>query len=261
MVAAIYLLFVVESLDRLGVFAISLALEPAPQLSAVERLLRDHPGRFEFFQAVRLLLRFSVAGKPVGDFVNPEEEAVRFAVEPSLAFPPSNIEEIAWEGGLARMNVTFMGLIGPAGVLPRCYSSFLLSRLRDRDRALKEFLDLFHHRLISLFYRAWEKHRFGVAYEREGVDRVLNYLTCLVGLGTRNSRSCCRFRTRGCSFIPAFSRCSRVRPPRCDSCWKTTSIFRWKWSSSSESGGRAIQRTNVVSARAIRTANSLASRQ
>ena len=156
----------------------------APEFSVLERLLREHPGRFEFFQAVRLLLRFGGDRKPVGRFINPRDEAIRFAAEPSLAFPPGNIEEIVWEAGVARMNVTFMGLTGPAGVLPRCYSALLLSRLRERDRTLKDFLDLFNHRFISLFYRAWEKHRFGVAYEREGIDKVSKYLACLIGLGT-----------------------------------------------------------------------------
>jgi type VI secretion system protein ImpH len=80
--------------------------------------------------------------------------------------------------------VTFMGLTGPAGVLPRCYSAFLLSRIRERDRTLVDFLDLFNHRLISLFYRAWEKYRFGVTYERDGVDSVSKYLISMVGLGT-----------------------------------------------------------------------------
>lgn len=161
-----------------------LDVAPTPECNALDRLLRDHPGRFEFFQAVRLLLRFYNLRKPVGGFVNPDDEAVRFTVEPSLAFPANTIDEIAREQDFARLNVTFMGLTGPAGVLPRCYSAFLLARLRERDRALKDFLDLFNHRFISLFYRAWEKHRFGVAYERDGADRVSKYLTCLIGLGT-----------------------------------------------------------------------------
>jgi type VI secretion system protein ImpH len=162
----------------------NLSLVPAPaQLTEVERLLQEHPGRFDFFQAVRLLLRRSARCKPVGLFVNPEDEAVRFTVVPSLAFPPNNIDEIQWHHDAPSMSVTFMGLTGPAGVLPRCYSAFLLSRIRERDRTLADFLDLFNHRFISLFYRAWEKYRFGVVYEREGRDRVSKYLTCLIGLG------------------------------------------------------------------------------
>ncbi len=163
----------------------NLSLVPAPlEFGAVKQLLEEHPGRFDFFHAVRLLMRFSSGGLPVGGFVNPDDEAIHFATEPSLAFPPGNIGEIRWEGEVAHMIVTFMGLTGPAGVLPRCYSAFLLSRLRERDRTLADFLDLFNHRFISLFYRAWEKYRFGVVYERDGADRVSRYLTCLIGLGT-----------------------------------------------------------------------------
>ena len=118
---------------------LSLITTPRPQFSEMERLLREHPGRFDFFQAVRLLLRFSEGRKPVGRFVNPDHEAVRFAVEPSIAFPPSNIDRIQWDGVKPRVLVTFMGLTGPAGVLPRCYSAFLLSRIRERDRTWSIF--------------------------------------------------------------------------------------------------------------------------
>ena len=37
----------------------------------------------------------------------------------------------------------------------------------ERNQGLREFLDIFNHRLISFFYRAWEKYRFPIAYERE----------------------------------------------------------------------------------------------
>jgi type VI secretion system protein ImpH len=156
---------------------------PLP-LQEVEQFLRDRPGRFDFFQAVRLLLRISTGRKPVGYFVDPGDEAVRFGAEASIAFPPNTINQVQWEGELARMTVTFMGLTGPAGVLPRCYSAFVADRIREKDGSLAGFLDLFNHRLISLFYRAWEKHRFGVVYEREGTDRVSKYLSCLIGMGT-----------------------------------------------------------------------------
>ena len=168
-----------------------LALAPASpsHLREVERFLWEHPGRFDFFQAVRLLLQVSAGRKPVGYFVNPGDEALRFGAEASLAFPPNTIDEVRWENQVPFMKVTFMGLTGPAGVLPRCYSSFVLDRIRANDRTLADFLDLFNHRFISFFYRAWEKYRFGVAYERDGADRVSTYLSCLVGLGTAGLES------------------------------------------------------------------------
>jgi type VI secretion system protein ImpH len=91
------------------------------------------------------------------------------------------------------MTVAFMGLTGLLGVLPRHYTELLLERMRRKDEGLRDFLDLFNHRLISLFYRAWEKYRFPIAYERavskaEGEDRFTRQLFDLIGLGTKGLR-------------------------------------------------------------------------
>jgi type VI secretion system protein ImpH len=86
------------------------------------------------------------------------------------------------------MEVAFMGLTGPLGVLPVPYTELLIDRIRQKDTALWEFLDLFNHRLISLFYRAWEKYRFAVAYERGADDQFTECLFNIIGLGTRGLR-------------------------------------------------------------------------
>jgi type VI secretion system protein ImpH len=69
-------------------------------------------------------------------------------------------------------------------VLPLYYSALLRERLRAHDSAMRAFLDIFNHRAISLFYRAWEKHRFTVAYERNDKDALSPHLMDLLGLGT-----------------------------------------------------------------------------
>ena len=84
----------------------------------------------------------------------------------------------------------------PAGVLPEHYTSLVIERshLRLKDHALREFLDLFNHRLISLYFRAWEKYRFPVAYERHLVEGRLDddlftlCLFCLIGMGSGSLR-------------------------------------------------------------------------
>jgi type VI secretion system protein ImpH len=157
---------------------------PAEPFAAVERELRAHPGGFEFFQTVRLLSRIFSDREPVGRFVAPESEVVRFAANTSLSFPPGEIHAIDWTGAMPRMTVNFMGLTGPLGVLPIAYSELVMDRIRYRDRGMAEFLDIFNHRMISLFYQAWEKYRFQVAYERDGKDRLSRYLMSLIGLGT-----------------------------------------------------------------------------
>jgi type VI secretion system protein ImpH len=156
-------------------------LDTAP----VESALREDACSFEFFQAVTLLHRILARRDPVGRFSNPEAEAVRFRAHTELAFPASQIQEIEWEGGEApRMAVNFMGLQGPMGVLPHCYSELLLERIRAKDKSLVQFLDIFNHRAISLFYRAWEKHRFPVTYGVPEQDLFTRHLMDVIGLGT-----------------------------------------------------------------------------
>ena len=107
------------------------------------------------------------------------------------------------------MTVAFLGLFGPSGVLPHQYTQRIIEReyrhsrdsvrdslsdadraLYDRERrALRDWLDLFNHRLIDKFYRSWEKYHFTIAYERhephrEQPDSFTQALYSLMGLGT-----------------------------------------------------------------------------
>lgn len=141
----------------------------------VAKLLFEEGYRFEFFQAVRLLARLDPARRNVGAEGPPSDEIVRFGAYVSLNFPPSEIYDLAPSKSPEqppRMSVAFLGLIGPSGALPRYYTEIVLERARRKDHTLREFLDLFNHRLISLFYRAWEKYRVLVGYERAGLRAI-----------------------------------------------------------------------------------------
>jgi type VI secretion system protein ImpH len=154
--------------------------------AAVETALWSEPWSFQFFQAVRLLERMFGDRSPVGRFVHPAKEVIRFEVNSSTAFPASQIQDIRWAGSATPiMAVNFMGLTGPLGVLPLYYSELIRERLRAKDPTLLAFLNLFNHRMISLFYHAWEKYRFTVAYERGERDRLSHHLLDLIGLGTK----------------------------------------------------------------------------
>jgi type VI secretion system protein ImpH len=91
------------------------------------------------------------------------------------------------------VSVSLFGLIGATGVLPEHYTELLIRRLRLKDRALLEFLDLFNHRAVSLLYRAWGKYRLPVRHERAARDRgeendVDRVLWSLIGFGTAGVR-------------------------------------------------------------------------
>ncbi len=152
----------------------------------------EEPFEFQFFQAVRLMERIYRERKPVGGEALPDEEIVRFRSRIGLDFPASEIHEITSsvnESGqeTTEMVVNFMGMAGVSGVLPVHYTELILDRIRHRDTTLWAFLDIFTHRAVSLFYRAWGKYRFPVAYER-GNDDFTGFLFDFVGLGSKGLR-------------------------------------------------------------------------
>jgi type VI secretion system protein ImpH len=164
---------------------------PSTPDARVERMLRDEPTAFSFFQAVRLLTRLRTAHAPVGGWADPSTEVVRFAASTSLGFPASEIQTLTLpdengngEGAPARMTVNFLGLTGPQGVLPHLYTEQAAALARSRDTALRDFLDLFNHRVLSLFYRAWKSHQPAVLQEEGAEDRLYDHLLDLSGLGT-----------------------------------------------------------------------------
>lgn len=139
--------------------------------------LKQRPGEFDFFQAVRLLRMIA------------PEDSVRFHANPALDFPPSQIETLEVpEAGPSHMTVNFLGLVGPMGALPYFYSELVNDRVRAKDPTLKAFLDIFHQRLLTLFYQAWEKHRFPALWERSDADGVSTALRAVLGIGSLGLR-------------------------------------------------------------------------
>lgn len=170
-----------------------------------------HPQRYDFFQSVRLLVLSALEeandGQPkrvaVGEDGPPASEVVRFRSLVSHSFPVSSIADIrrnndgpdAAAEHPPEMTVAFFGLTGPSGVLPHHYTQLLIERVRHKDLSYRDFLDLFHHRLISLFYRAWEKYHFPVGFERSKLDPdrpsedlFTRSLFSLIGMGTEGLR-------------------------------------------------------------------------
>jgi type VI secretion system protein ImpH len=149
----------------------------------------EEPFRFEFFQAVRMLRHVYRDRRMVGGAALPADEIVRFRSRVGLDFPASEIHEafevLDEQTGRSRLEmiVNFMGLLGVGGALPVHYTEVTLDRVRHRDTALWSFLDIFSHRAVSMFFRAWEKYRFPVGYEG-GDDRFTGYLYDFSGLGT-----------------------------------------------------------------------------
>lgn len=160
------------------------ALDP---LSDLER----EPWAFDFFQAMRRLECAYPSRPRIGTAKRPSDDPIRLGQEPSMAFAPSAIASYRPDpaGGPPRLSVFFLGLLGPNGPLPLHLTEYARNRARlHGDASLWRFLDVFHHRMLGLFYRAWAQSRPAVHLDRPGSDRFSVWLGSTFGLGTSSSR-------------------------------------------------------------------------
>lgn len=166
----------------------------------IQRLL-EAPYRFDFHQAVQVLTTYfrqrTLAGSPVA------AEPLRFSSSLALGFPASEVEALhittsASETGVregelemlsASLTPSFIGLTGNCGALPRYYSELLANRKSlHRDTAAAAFLDLFTHRAVMQFHRAWLRNRPHCQYEQDPQNHYLPWLLALSGLGSNALR-------------------------------------------------------------------------
>jgi type VI secretion system protein ImpH len=184
--------------------------------------LTSNPARYQFLQAVRLLqhadharllsatlpsaaqlsaMQKTARQKPqeVAQYAASRNEFIRFHTVQQLSFASSEITAIGQNSAKDhenlqkqwQMTVAFIGLTGMSGILPYHYTETLLQQLKNKNPALLDFLEVFNHRIISLFYRASAKYRLPIQYEKSklGVlksskDDFTRALLSMIGLGT-----------------------------------------------------------------------------
>jgi type VI secretion system protein ImpH len=164
-----------------------MAPESRRHTASLREELFERASAFEFFQAVRLLHKLRPERAGVGRDADPEREAVRFRSDTSFVFPEGDIREIvAGESGAPdEMVVKLIGIASPGsfGSLPTPYVEEVRRQERTlKNPAMREFFDLFNHRLVSLFYRAWERARLPVLRDLGAENAFESALFATVGL-------------------------------------------------------------------------------
>jgi type VI secretion system protein ImpH len=164
----------------------------ATRLALFYRALLEAPYRYDFFQALRRIEALT-PGKPrIGKSLRAADDAVRLAQEPSLSFAPSTISGFRLpdaRSAFPRMEVSFLGLLGPNGALPLHLTEFARERLMHAgDATFSRFLDVFNHRFIALFYRAWAQAQPTASLDRPQEDHYANCAASLIGLGLSSLR-------------------------------------------------------------------------
>ncbi len=156
---------------------------------ALDRLFSEvqkAPHAFDFFALLRRVECLSPDSPRFGRALRPSQEALRLGQEPALDFAPAALATFGFEGaGTApRLGVRFFGLLGSQGPMPLHLTEYVRERQRFRnDPTAARFLDVFHHRLLSLFYRAWAQSQPAVQHDRPEEDRFAAWLGATLGMG------------------------------------------------------------------------------
>lgn len=164
---------------------------PTPDDLAWFAKLRDQPYAVDLFAALRRIESIDPEQPRLGKSLHPKDDPIRLGQEPDLAFAPATIASFKTAGTnqVPRLGVLSFGLLGPNGPLPMHLTDYARAQWLSPDRStLVNFFDMFHHRLISLFYRAWADGSPTVQGDRSASNRFHLYLGSLIGLGQESLR-------------------------------------------------------------------------
>ncbi len=154
--------------------------------------LADAPWRYSFFGVLRRLEQARIGTHRFAESVRPAEEPIRLGQVPSMVFAPAEIAafEPATDRRAARLLLYGLGMLGPHGPMPLHVTEYVHTRLQNMgDPTFGRFLDLFHHRMMTLLYRAWANAEPTASFGGGEEDRFAFYLGSLVGLGFPSLRA------------------------------------------------------------------------
>ncbi|MEM9056347.1 MAG: type VI secretion system baseplate subunit TssG [Pseudomonadota bacterium] len=153
---------------------------------ALLREIEAEPWRFGFLSTLRRIDAMHPDKPGFGRSRRPSEDPLRLGQPPSMNFSVTEIESLEFDtdSGKALLNSRFLGLFGPNGPMPLHVTEYARDRLHNsRDATFTAFANLFHHRMLSLFYRAWANAQPAVSFDRGGDDRFAAFVGALQGLG------------------------------------------------------------------------------
>lgn len=153
----------------------------------VKDILFQEPYRFEFHQAVKLLEYLYPDNIPFGETIDPQAEVVTIKSRVYLESMASDIYSL--EKGMSQayapttLNINFMGIAGIQGPLPFPYTEMLIQRIRNGDTSLKDFLDIFNHRLASILHRIRKQYLISLNSQVPEKTEIATGLKAFIGIG------------------------------------------------------------------------------
>jgi type VI secretion system protein ImpH len=159
-----------------------------------ERLFQSlaaEPWAHDFYAVLRQIESLAPASPRLGKALRPNAEPIRMGQDPELDFAPAALMSFKADGGKPpRLGARFFGLFGPMGPLPLHVTEYARDRQRNHgDATLACFADIFHHRALLLFYRAWAQAQPSVQADRPNDDQFAKWVSAFFGQAPASMRN------------------------------------------------------------------------
>ena len=145
----------------------------------------QYADQYEFHAMVKLLEAMRPESTPLGEGFDPTKEPLRVRSRVTLSFPHTDIHKLiptTDKDVPPLLETNFLGIAGVVGPLPTPYTQLLLRRKDRKDKAFRDFLDIFNHRFVSLLHLIRKKHWVGIKHERPEESYIGKTLLSLLGL-------------------------------------------------------------------------------
>jgi type VI secretion system protein ImpH len=138
---------------------------------------------YNFFQLVRMLEKKIESNDELIVSLRSSLDFIKFKQRPNFSFRQNQIESLKYDKSKECLNiiVNFFGLLGVNSPMPYFFTEYALDLVKEKNYSLLDFLDIFHHRTIILFYKAWKVNQQIVSFELNNDNSYCKYLSSMIG--------------------------------------------------------------------------------
>lgn len=150
------------------------------------------PWRSGFLSLLRAIAARSPEAARPGTAHLPHKEPFRIGQQPTMAFAPREVASLNMRNGRLDVRLFSLGVWGPQGPLPLHMTELAYGRAESyQDHTLVRLLDVFHHRALSQFYRAWASAQVTTSLDRPDDEVFSFYVATLCGIDPAEAQRSC----------------------------------------------------------------------
>ncbi|MFO0658011.1 MAG: type VI secretion system baseplate subunit TssG [Polyangia bacterium] len=134
----------------------------------------DSVAGYQLFSLLRLIESQAPHAAALGESGPASAEAVRLRPSPGTVFPDQRSRRgrtpaKCRRSALFRRHREHLGTVWMGLLLPRSYPHQVLLQA-DTDPRQRDFLDIIHHRVLSLWYRSFRRQHYEQSFAEDGTD-------------------------------------------------------------------------------------------